>query len=212
VALQSPFHGSPIVDNVPADLADPLLTAFGGDQQSLLELKTAVRQQYMSSRADAITELTQAIPVITCHSSFTTSPSESIQSAATEFAQTVFDSGLLKQIAAIVEANPLDPDQAIVEAVELIRARANQLAAGIMSNVPMLGLSNLMMQEENDGLVPVSGMALPGATANELTPQADHAAPVMDVTPFKNFWTADYRDSVTAGLVGGVWEKSGGLV
>ena len=54
--------------------------------------------------------------------------------------------------------------------------------------------------------------ALSGATSVQLTPQADHAATVMDVTPFKNFWTAGYRISVTAGLVEDVREETAGVV
>jgi len=201
VALQPPFHGTPVADNIPAALAGPLLSAFGGNQQSLLDLKTSVRQQYMSGRANAITELTRAIPVSSCYSTFTTSPAQSIQNAAVQFAQAVLNANLLQQIAVIVAANLLNPTKAVTESIALIRTRANQLAAGVMSNVPMMGLSNLTMQEANDGLVPVSSTALTGATAVQLNPQADHAGPVMDVTPFKNFWTAGYRNSVTAGLV-----------
>ena len=212
VALQPPFHGTPVADNIPAVLAGPLLSAFGGDQQSLLDLKTGVRQQYMSSRANVIAELTQAIPVTTCYSSFTTSPAQSIQNAVVELAQAVFNSNLLQQIAVIVAANLLNPAQAAAEAVALIRARANQLVAGVMDDVPMMGLSNLTIPEANDGLVPVSSTALSGAATVQLTPQADHAAPVMDVTPFKNFWTAGYRNSVTAGLVEDVRGETAGVV
>ncbi len=208
VALQPPFHGTPVADNIPAPLAGPLLRAFGGDQQSLLDLKTDVRQQYMSGRANAIAELTGTIPVTTCHSSFTTSPAQSIQTAAVNFARNVINAGLLRQIAVIVAANLLNPAKAVADSVALIRARANQLVSGVMSNVPMMGLSNLTMQEANDGLVPVSSTALSGAIAVQLTPQADHAGPVMDVTPFKNFWSAGYRNSVTAELVENAREKT----
>jgi len=208
VALQAPFHGSPVADNIPAALAGPLLSAFGGDQQSLLDLKTQVRGQYMLGRANAIAELTAAIPVTSSYATFTTSPSQSIRNAALELAGAVFNSGLLQDIAAIVAANLLDPVQATTEAIALIRARARQLVAGIMSDVPMMGLSNLTMAEANDGLVPVSSTELAGATRVAMSPQGDHAAPVMEVTPFKNFWSADHRNGVTSGLVADVREKS----
>lgn len=207
VALQAPFHGSPVADNIPAGLAGPMLTAFGGDQQAILDLKTADRQQYMLGRANAIGELTGSIPVQSCYSTFTTAPAQSIQNAALALANAVFNSGMLRDIAAIVAANILNPAQAAIEAVALIRTRARQLIAGIMSDVPMMGLSNLTIPEANDGLVPVSSAALAGASMVPMNPQGDHAAPVMDVTPFKNFWSAGYRNEVTSGLVEGLQDK-----
>lgn len=201
VALQAPFHGSPVADNVPPALAGPLLSAFGGDQQAINDLKTVDRGNYMQGHDNAITELTSAIPVTSCYSSFTTSPSQGMGNAAQALADAVFNSGMLKDIAAIVAANLLDPAQAAREAVALVRTRARQLVAGIMADVPMMGLSNLTMAEANDGLVPVSSAALAGASSLEMNPQGDHAAPVMEVTPFKNFWTAGYRNEVTSGLV-----------
>jgi len=40
-----------------------------------------------------------------------------------------------------------------------------------------------------------------GATIRHTTPAGDHAADVMEVTPFKNFWTASHRTGVVSGLV-----------
>ena len=202
VALQAPFHGSPVADNLPAPLAGPVLSVFGGDQQAILDLQTDVRAQYMLGRANAIADLTGAIPVVSCSSTFTATPAQNFQNAAASLADAVFSSGLLQQIAAIVAANLLQPAQAAAEAVALIRTRTNQLVGGIMSTVPMMGLSNLSMAEANDGLVPVSSVVLAGARIEALSPAADHAAPVMDVTPFRNFWSAAYRNDVVAGLVG----------
>jgi triacylglycerol esterase/lipase EstA (alpha/beta hydrolase family) len=201
VALQAPFRGSPVADNLPSALAGPVLNAFGGDRQALDDLKTAGRGQYMLGRANAIAELTGTIPVTSAYSTFTTSPSQSIQNAAWALAEAVFNSGMLRDIAAIVAANLLNPAQAAAEAVALIRTRARQLVGGVMSDVPMMGLSNLTMPEANDGLVPVSSAALAGAGVFQMNPQGDHAAPVMEVTPFKNFWTAGYRNEVTSGQV-----------
>jgi len=53
----------------------------------------------------------------------------------------------------------------------------------------------------NDGLVPALSAQLDGATNIELSPTADHAAPAMIVTPFKNFWTDDHRNEVTMDFV-----------
>ena len=124
-----------------------------------------------------------------------------MRNAAVEFARNVLNSGILRDIAAIVASNLLNPAQATVEAIALVRTRANQLAGGAMSNVAMMGLSNLTMAEANDGLVPVSSVALPGADVVPLAPDADHAAPVMEVTPFRNFWSESRRNEATSGLV-----------
>ena len=155
----------------------------------------------MADRAGEIAELTAAIPVISCYSTFTASPAQSFPNVAREYASQVINAQTLQQIAVIVASNLLDPAQAATEAVALIRSRARQLVASVMSNVPMMALGNLTMSEANDGLVPVSSVALRGAAIRQLTPTADHAAPVMEVTPFKNFWSAARRNEVSAGLV-----------
>lgn len=201
VALQPPFRGSPVADNIPAPLAGPFLTAFGGDQQALLDLKTVPRGQYMDGRTNSITELTTAIPVISCYTTFTADPAASIRNAAIQLASQVINANILQQIAAIVAANLFDPAQAAAEAVALIRTRANQLVLTAFSNIGMMDLSNLTMAEPNDGLVPQSSAVLPGATFRKLNPQADHAAPVMDATPFKNFWTEAHRNAASMNLV-----------
>ena len=41
-----------------------------------------------------------------------------------------------------------------------------------------------------------------------MVPDADHAAPVMEVTPFRNFWSESHRNEVTAGLVEDIREGS----
>lgn len=81
-----------------------------------------------------------------------------------------------------------------------------------MSDVPMMGLGNMTMAEPNDGLVPTSSVALAGADLMPLSPAGDHAAPVMEVTPFKNFWGPVHRNEVTAGLVANVRNKAAAVV
>jgi len=201
VALQPPFAGSPVADDTPAPLSGPLLTAFGGDEQAMDDLKTAPRTQYMLDHAAAIAQLTAAVPVISCYTTFTTTPAQSFVNVAKQLAQQVFDANTLAQIAAIVAAHPLDPALAASEATTLVANRATQLAATAMTNVPLMGLTNAMMAEPNDGLVPEPSVALAGATIRHMTPDGDHAAAVMEVTPFKNFWTVSHRNDVVSGLV-----------
>lgn len=212
VALQAPFHGSPVADNLPAGLAGPLLAALGGDEQALVDLQTAGREQYMRERAGTIADLTGAMPVMSCYSSFVASPGQTIQSVAAGLALDVINANILQQVAAIVARNILDPAQAAAEAVALIRTRANQLVGAAMANVSMMGTSNLTMREANDGLVPVSRAVLSGSGSVVMAPDADHAAPVMEVTPFRNYWTAGYRNQITAGQVADVREMSAGPV
>jgi hypothetical protein len=76
-----------------------------------------------------------------------------------------------------------------------------------MDDIPMMGLSSRTIPGADDGLVPVASAVLAGATMEQLTPATDHAGPVMDVAPFKNFWGEGYRNSVTAELVGAVAEE-----
>jgi hypothetical protein len=52
----------------------------------------------------------------------------------------------------------------------------------------------------NDGLVPKASTVLPGAVHAEL-PLGDHASPIMDVDPLKNYWTAEQRNTVTWELI-----------
>ena len=201
VALQAPFAGSPVADNVPSAIAAPLLNALGGDGQALDDLKTAPRTQYMAANANRILELTAKIPVISCHTTFSTAPGESIAAAAAAFAQLVINSSILADIAVIVASNLLDPAAAAAEATALIANRARNLATTAMSTVPMMGLSNLTMAEPNDGLVTVASSQLPGSVIRKLNPAADHAAPVMEVSPFKNFWTESHRNAAATNLV-----------
>ena len=52
----------------------------------------------------------------------------------------------------------------------------------------------------DDGLVPEASAELPGAD-NRVLALADHASPVMDVDPFKNFWTVEQRNDTTWSLI-----------
>ena len=69
VASQSPFHGSPIADQVcehplegfPAAL---LFELFAGNSEGLQSLQSQVREQFMLNHAREIAKLTQKIPTI----------------------------------------------------------------------------------------------------------------------------------------------------
>jgi pimeloyl-ACP methyl ester carboxylesterase len=63
VALQAPFHGSPLADSARSELNDLLLGAVGGNGQSVEDLKTVTRAAYMRARKDRIEKLTGRIPV-----------------------------------------------------------------------------------------------------------------------------------------------------
>ena len=201
VALQPPFAGSPVADNVPAALAAPVLTAFGGDEQSLLDLKTAPRAQYMQDRAATIAELTAAIPVITCYSTFTSTPAQSFVNVAQTLAQQVLDANTLAQIAAIVVANPLNPALAASEAVDAhpeprhaARRDRHEQRAVDGPEQPHDGRAQRRTRSHVE-------RCPAGAIIRQLTPDGDHAAAVMEVTPFKNFWSASHRNDVVSGLV-----------
>ena len=214
VPLQAPFRGSPLADNFPAQLAGPIQQVFGVEPQSIRDLQTNVRQQYMIDNAQTITELTGAIPVTTCYSTFPTSPAQSFQAVATNLANAVFNSNLLADLAEIWFYNWNDPVLAVNYALEAIALQVDQLFYDIMRDIPMMGLTNLAMLEFNDGLVPISSAALAGATTFQMGPQGegDHASPVMDVTPFKNFWTAGYRNTVTSDLVEELQGKAASII
>jgi hypothetical protein len=62
------------------------------------------------------------------------------------------------------------------------------------------GYLSSVLSLPNDGLVPKASTVLPGAVHGEL-PLGDHASPVMDVDPLKNYWTANHRNTVTWELI-----------
>ena len=131
---------------------------------------------------------------------------------AAAFANSILSSALLSQITQIVIDNywdtPLDITGVIsrstASAVALIRQRVASALDAALATIGLMDLTNVYMNSvigvPNDGLVPRDSTALPGATHRELL-LGDHASPVMDVDPLKNFWTAEHRNSVTRSLV-----------
>jgi hypothetical protein len=89
-------------------------------------------------------------------------------------------------------------------AIKLIRRRVEDASYEAIGTIGLLTLTNVYLNRvlriPNDGLVPRDSTVLPGAIHREL-PVGDHASPVMDVDPFKNFWTVEHRDQVTLELI-----------
>ena len=73
-----------------------------------------------------------------------------------------------------------------------------------MATIGLMDLTNAYLTGvlglPNDGLVPKASTILQGAVHGEL-PLGDHASPVMDVDPLKNYWTAEHRNAVTWELI-----------
>lgn len=210
VALQAPFHGSPVADPAPSAINALLLSAVGGNGQSVDDLKTAIRAPYMAINAVPIAELTASIPIISAHSTY--EAGGTVTAFASAFASSILNAALLSQITQIVVDNywatPLDIPGVIARstsaAVNLIRQRVASALAAAVATIGLMDLTNAYMNGvvgvPNDGLVPKDSTVLAGAIHRELT-LGDHASPVMDVDPLKNFWTAEHRNQVTLELI-----------
>ena len=210
VALQAPFHGSPLADSAPSELNDLLLGAVGGNGQSVEDLKTVTRAAYMRARKDRIEKLTGRIPVISAYSTY--EASGTVGGFATTFASGVFNSGLASQITQIVIANYRDTPGDIPRvvsastssAIDLVRQRVAAALSAALATIGLMDLTNGylsgVLDLPNDGLVPRTSTVLSGAVHAEL-PLGDHASPIMDVDPLKNYWTAEQRNTVTWELI-----------
>jgi hypothetical protein len=210
VALQAPFHGSPLADSAPSAVNDLLLGAVEGNGQSVEDLKTVTRAAYMRARKDRIAKLTGRIPVISAYSTY--EASGTVGGFATTFASGVFNSGLASQITQIVIANYRDTPGDIPgvvsastsSAIDLVRQRVAAALSAALATIGLMDLTNGylsgVLDLPNDGLVPKASTVLPGAVHAEL-PLGDHASPIMDVDPLKNYWTAEQRNTVTWELI-----------
>ena len=216
VALQAPFHGSPVADPAPSTVHDLLLRVVGGNGQALDDLKTSTRAAYMEENAERIAELTARVPVISAYTVY--EANGTVGDFASAFANGVFDAAMVSEITDIVvekyRATPRDLARVVSEstiaAVRILRDRITGGTADALATVSLLNFTNVYLDLRgfpNDGLVPKESTALPGASHRELD-VGDHASPVMDVDPFKNFWTAKHRNAVTAALIAEVDEAS----
>jgi hypothetical protein len=210
VALQAPFHGSPLADPAPEVIHGVLLRALGGNAQSAEDLKTGARVRYMERHRARIRRLTAAIPVISAYT--TCEASGTVSGFASTFASGIFSAQLVSEITGIVSAryaqSPRDLSRVIAESttesIALIRKRITEAWSAAVGTIGVMTLTNVYLRDiwklPNDGLVPKDSTALPGAVHRELT-TGDHASPVTDVDPFKNFWTVEQRNEVTLSLI-----------
>jgi hypothetical protein len=225
VALQAPFYGSPVADPAPSAINAVLLSAVGGNGESLDDLKTGGRKSYMAARevddpdTTDLGDLSSAIPIISAYTTY--EAGGTVTGFAAAFANSILSSALLSQITQIVIDNywdtPLDIPGVIsrstASAVALIRQRVNNALDAALATIGLMDLTNVYMSTiigvPNDGLVARDSTALPGAIHREL-PLGDHASPVMDVDPLKNFWPAEQRNTLTRSLVEEVRALAGG--
>ncbi len=210
VALQSPFHGSPLADSAPPAINDLLLGAVGGNGQSVEDLKTVTRGHYMDSNKDRIAKLTASVPIISAYSTY--EASGTVAGFASTYASSIFNSGLGLQVTRIVIENyrdtPGDLPRVISvstsAAIDLVREKVATALSAAVATIGLMDFTNgylsSVLSLPNDGLVPKASTVLPGAVHGEL-PLGDHASPVMDVDPLKNYWTANHRNAVTWELI-----------
>ncbi|MGB3049709.1 MAG: hypothetical protein WBB42_01835, partial [Polyangiales bacterium] len=210
VAIQAPFHGSPVADSMSASVNGFLLEALGGNGQSVEDLKTRVREPYMEANKGRIEKLTARIPVISAYSTY--EATGGVTGFASTFASSIFNAGLVSEISRIVVRNyretPRDASRVVAAstsaAIRLVRERVAGALSEAMATIGLVDFTNEYMKGvlelPNDGLVPQESTNLPGAISAELA-TGDHASPVMDVDPYKNYWSAAERIAVTVELI-----------
>lgn len=217
VALQAPFYGSPLADPSPVELNGLLLEALGGNGQAVEDLKTTTRMRYMQEHATEIEKLTARIPVIAAYTTFESN--DSVSTFAETLANGVFSADLVTRITEIVSfefaKTPNDLPRVIgaaaSQSADLIARQVTDAWTEAVGTVSLLMLPNVYLRDifkvPNDGLVPEPSTRLPGAEHRDL-PTGDHASPVMDVEPFKSFWSDAQRNDVTLGLIDEVRDHS----
>jgi hypothetical protein len=210
VAIQAPFYGSPLANSGTPRIHDMLLRAVGGNGQAIDDLRTQTRAAYMQAHEEQIRALTAGIPVISAYNVYETEGT--VTSFASAFADGIFDPALASEIRDVVVENyrvtPSDIPRVLAAstsaAVHLIRERVSNASSAALGTLGLLTLTNVYLDEildlPNDGLVPRDSTVLPGAIHRELD-RGDHASPVMDVDPLKNFWTTEQRNRITVELV-----------
>jgi len=211
VAFQSPFYGSPLADATSSPMDGVLLQALGdGDARALEDLKVETRTAYMQAHKSKIRKLARRIPVI---AGYTVYESETtVAKFAGTFARGVFSADLVNEIKTMVAVEyaktPTDVTRvmraSVSEASALIGRRVAEASSAAMATIGVMTLPNAYLRDvagvPNDGLVPKGSTLLPGAAHRELA-LGDHASPVMDVDPFRNYWAAEQRNQVTLALI-----------
>ena len=228
IALQAPFLGSPVAgpaagsgmsQNAIVTAARQALSSKANLAQALNDLAPDARKSYVDQRSPTIARLTGSIPVRSCYTEYSAANRDTVWtgvSVAANVMSAVFSPSLLAQIAEAVAAsevrNGITNQAAVVReagsaASHLIDKAVADALDDPLSKVGLMDPFNLAMlaaSKPNDGLVPVESTRLPGAAVSELSPKADHAAPVMIAEPFKAFWTTAQRDDRTIQQAAGV--------
>lgn len=210
LSLQAPFLGSPLADAGSGVLPINL----GAVTRALEDIHVSVRRPYMKRLEGDITSLLQRIPVTCAFSTYQASTRNALANAAHELAKNVFDPKILSEIPEIVPKNlkryryrpPTAAAHNVSDAISLISKRFNQTVKDVVGSFGVMDITNNIMEslpnddlvtEPNDGLVAEESAKLPGAHIFELSPNTDHAGPVMSATPFRNFWTPEQRVEYT---------------
>jgi hypothetical protein len=164
----------------------------------------------MQAHKSKIRKLARRIPVI---AGYTVYESETtVAKFAGTFARGVFSADLVNEIKTMVAVEyaktPTDVTRvmraSVSEASALIGRRVAEASSAAMATIGVMTLPNAYLRDvagvPNDGLVPKGSTLLPGAAHRELA-LGDHASPVMDVDPFRNYWAAEQRNQVTLALI-----------
>lgn len=216
VSLQAPFHGSPVADpyTLAPGIGDVLFEVLGGEGAALDDLTTNARFLYMSEHADEIAALTAAVPVLSAASKY--EDGNPVGLTMFEMAARIFDDDLAGRIVDLVVDNvdsfAGEPVRIVTESVrEGVELIAEETRKAVEETLPLTGLLDetnarirVLLGEPNDGLVSVASTLLPGAESMLLEPDCDHAAPVMLVSPFREFWSPQERSDAIEDALGRV--------
>lgn len=203
VALQAPFHGSPIADDVKSPVTAALLKAFGGKQAALIDLTTKKRGAYMKKYDKKIRAMYAKVNVISWYSSYTPNHAATLGQVAKAVAKSLFRKSTLKGIANIVFKYAFKPKTQVKKAIALINKSTNKTLKAALKKTSLMDISATAMllkkkRIKSDGLVPVRSTRLPGLKkacyirGND----ADHAAPAINPTPFRDDWSRAMRSSL----------------
>ncbi len=214
ISFQAPFNGTAFVDMVPQPVSEALMNLLG-DGLALDDIKMSVRGPYMTQHENSIANLTQRIPVTSAYGIYQASPNSQLSSDIIKLASDVINSALLNDIIAAVLKNAraywywtqTALAHNVTDTISLISDRLNQMLKDIFGQFGLKDTFNLLINEPNDGLVPVASTVLTGAEMVELSPHTDHAGSVMDTSPFHNFWSAKQRVTNLKGLLNALIDR-----
>jgi hypothetical protein len=214
LSFQAPFSGTPFVDMVPAPLSEALMNVLG-DGLALDDIKVSVRGSYMTENECAITSLTQRIPVTSAYGVYQANPNNQVSPDIFKLVSEAINPALLQDIVAVVMKNAQKYwywaqtalAHNVSDTISLFSDRLNQTFKEVFGQFGLKDTFNLLIDEPNDGLVPAASAVLAGAEMVELSPRTDHAGPVMDTSPFHNFWNAKQRINNLEALLNALIER-----